>query len=73
MPCSGCLALRGVNPNYKKKIKKLLGLKLVLVFIFSPNDSPSKTIKKCFLFHLKSSSFVLFLLPFHTYQIQKDK
>ena len=34
MPCSGCLALHGVNPNYKKKIKKLLGLKLVLIFIF---------------------------------------
>ena len=24
------------------------------IFIFSSNDSPSKTIKKCFLFHLKS-------------------
>ena len=24
-------------------------------FYFSPNDSPSKTIKKCFLFHLKDS------------------
>ena len=25
------------------------------IFIFSPNDSPSKNMKKCFLFHLKSS------------------
>ena len=25
-----------------------------LIFIFSPNDSPSKTMKKCFLFHRKS-------------------
>ena len=25
------------------------------IFIFSRNDSPSKTVKKCFLFHLKSS------------------
>ena len=25
------------------------------IFIFSQNDSPSKTVKKCFLFHLKSS------------------
>ena len=24
-------------------------------FYFQPNDSPSKTMKKCFLFHLKSS------------------
>ena len=25
------------------------------IFIFSPNDSPSKTMKNVFLFHLKSS------------------
>ena len=31
-------------------------------FIFSPNDSLSKTVKKCFLFHLKSS--------FHSRDIQ---
>ena len=50
------------------------------IFIFSQNDSPSKTVKKCFLFHLKSSFrsrdiqiFVIFYLPFHTFQIQKDK
>ena len=49
------------------------------IFIFSPNDSPSKT-EKCFLFHLKSSFrsrdiqiFVVFSLPFHTFQIEKDK
>ena len=49
------------------------------IFIFSPNDSPLKT-EKCFLFYLKSSFrsrdiqiFVIFSLPFHTFQIQKDK
>ena len=31
-------------------------------FYFSPNDSPSKIIKKCFLFHLKNS--------FHSWDIQ---
>ena len=48
--------------------------------IFSENDSLLKTVKKCFLFHLKSSFrsrdiqiFVIFYLPFHTLQIQKDK
>ena len=47
--------------------------------ILSPNDSPLKTLK-CFLFHLKSSFrsrdiqiFVIFYLPFNTFQIQKDK
>ena len=61
-----------------------LNLKLVSIifyqfFIFSPNDSHSKT-EKCFLFHVKSSFcsqdfqiFVFFLLPFHFFQIQKDK
>ena len=46
---------------------------------FSPNDSPSKTVK-CFLFHLKISFhfwdiqiFVFFTLPFHFFQIQKEK
>ena len=49
------------------------------IFIFSPNDSPLKTMK-CFLFYLKTSFhswdiqiFVIFSLPFHTFQIQKDK
>ena len=49
------------------------------IFIFSPNYSPLKT-EKCFLFHLKSSFrswdiqiFVIFLLPFHTFRIQKGK
>ena len=48
------------------------------IFIFSPNDSPSKT--RCFLFHLKSSfrsqdnqNFVNFPLSFQTFQIQKNK
>ena len=50
------------------------------MFIFSPNDSPLKTTKNVFLFHLKSSFhsqniqfFVIFSLPLRTSQIQKDK
>ena len=49
------------------------------IFILEPNNSLSKT-EKCFLFHLKSSFhsrdiqfFIIFSLPFHTFQIQKDK
>ena len=49
------------------------------IFIFSPNDSPSKSMKN-FLFHLKSSfrspdiqTFLFSPLPFHTLQTQKDK
>ena len=58
---------------------KLVSAIFYQIFIFSPNDSPSKT-EKCFLFHLKSSFrsrdiqiFVIFSHPFHTFQIQKDK
>ena len=50
------------------------------IFISSPNDSPLKTVKSIFLFHLKSSFrsqdiqiYAIFSLPFHTFQIQKDK
>ena len=54
---------RLVNTNIRKKQVKNEVLKLqaflaslcLLFFIFSPNDSHSKTMKKCFLFHLKSS------------------
>ena len=59
-----------------------LGLKAYVryfyqIFIFSPNDSPSKTMK----FFISKSSFpsqdtqifVIFSLPFHTFQTQKDK
>ena len=49
-------------------------------FYFSPNDSPSKTMKNVFLFNLKSSFrsqdiqiFVVFSFPSHAFQIQKDK
>ena len=34
---------------------KLLYAIFYQIFIFSPNDSPSKTTKSVFLFHLKSS------------------
>ena len=46
-------------------------------FIFSPNET-FKNYEKCFLFHLKSSFhprhiqiFVIFSLPFRTFEIQK--
>ena len=50
-------------------------------FTISQNDSPLKTMKnECFLFHLKGSFrsqdihiFVIFFLPFHAFQIRKDK
>ena len=49
------------------------------IFIFSSNDSPSKTMKnffisskKLFLFS-RYSNFCNFSLPFHTFRIQKDK
>ena len=47
--------------------------------IFSPNDYPSKTIKKCFLFHLKAllilEIFNLgnFLSPFPHYPDSKEE
>ena len=59
---------------------KLMSTIFYQIFIFSPNDSPSKTMKSVFLFHLKSSFrprdiqiFVIFSLPLHNCQIQKDK
>ena len=58
---------------------KLVSAIFYQIFIFAQNDNPLKTIK-CFLFHLKSSFgsgytqiFVVFSLPFHIFQIQKDK
>ena len=49
------------------------------IFIFPQSDNPLKT-EKCILFHLKSSYHspdiqisVIFFLPFHIFQIQKDK
>ena len=52
------------------KLLKLVFAIFYQIFIFSPNDGPSKT-EKCFLFHLKSSFrsqdiqiFVIFPLPF---------
>ena len=76
-------------PRFPRKSKNrlnncLLLLKLVSaifyqIFIFSPKDSPLKTMKNV-LFHLKSSFhsgdigfFVIFSLPFRTFQIQKGK
>ena len=49
-------------------------------FYFLTKWKPFKNYEKCFLSHLKSSFgsrdiqfFVIFSLPFHTFQIQKDK
>ena len=51
-----------------------------LTFIFPLNDSASRTTKNVFLFHLKISfhsrdiqNFVIFSLPFQTFQTKKDK
>ena len=59
---------------------KLVSTIFYQIFIFSPNDSLLKTMKKCFLFHLKSTFcsrdiqiFVIFSIPFHTFQLQNDK
>ena len=61
------------------KFLKLLFAIFYQIFIFSPNDRPLKT-EKCFLFHQKNSFhsrdnqiFVFFSLPFHAFQIQKNK
>ena len=49
------------------------------IFVFSPNDSPSKIIKKVFdfikkaIFVLKIFKFLYFFLLFQYIQIQKDK
>ena len=58
---------------------KLVSAIFYQIFGFPPNDNPSKTMK-CFLFHQKSSfrsrdiqTFVIFSLPFHIFQLQKDK
>ena len=63
----------------KRKVLKLVSAIFYRILIVLPNDSPLKT-EKCFLFHLKSSFcsrdiqiFVIFSLPFHTFQIQKGK
>ena len=65
----------GIAPYYKACVRYFLSN-----FYFPPYDSPLKTMKKCFLFHLKSSFrsrdiqiFVIFSLPFHIFRIQKDK
>ena len=58
---------------------KLVSAIFCQIFIFSPYDNPSKTVK-WFLFHLKGffrsrdiQIFLIFPLPFHTFQIQKNK
>ena len=55
---------------------KLVSAIFYEIFIFLPNDSPSKTAKNLFSFHLKSSFrsldiqiFVIFPPHYHTFQI----
>ena len=67
-------------------IGKIWHLKLLVsaifyqIFIFSLNDNPLKIMENVFLFYHNScfcsrdiQTFVIFSLPFHTFQIQKDK
>ena len=62
----------------QKTFLKLVSAIFDQILIFAPNDSTSKT-EKSFLFHLKSSFhsrdiqiYVIFPLPSHNFQIQKD-
>ena len=63
------------NSNLKACVRHFLSN-----FYFYTNWWPFKNYEMCFLFHLKSSFrswdtqiFVILSLPFHTFQIQKDK
>ena len=80
-----CICIYVQTQNYTKiiytwsKLLKLVSGIFYQIFIFLPNE-PFKNYEKCFLFHLKSTFrsqdiqiFVIFPLPFHTFQIQKDK
>ena len=65
--------------NEQKKTLKLVSTIFYQIFIFSSSDKPSKTVKNV-LFHLKSSFrsrdihfFLIFPLPFHTFDIQKGR
>ena len=53
---------------------KLVSAIFYQIFIFSANNM--RNYEKCFLFQLKSSRdiqiFVIFSIPFHTFQIQRD-
>ena len=76
-----CLFFKFINKCQKKTLRCLpCAWFFIKLLFFLPNDSPSKTEKKNKLFHLKNFScsqdiqiFVLFSLPFHIFQIQKDK
>ena len=85
---TGQKALSFIGPSFWSQIpetlKKTNNLKLLSaifyqIFIFSSNGSPLKTMKNV-LFHVKNSFrsrdiqiFVIFSLPFNTFQIQKGK
>ena len=69
-----------LNKLLISQVLKLVSAIFYEFFIFLPSDSPSKTVKNVFLFHLKSSFrsrdiqiFVIFPLPFYIFQIQKNK
>ena len=66
--------------NLIKKWFKLVSAIFLSFFYFFTKKKPFKNYEKCFLFHLKSSFhsrdiqiFVIFSLPLHSFQIQKDK
>ena len=69
-----------VSLALSKELKACVKTKILSKFYFFTKWWSFKNCEKCFLFHLKSSFwsrdiqiFVFFPLPFHTFQIQKDK
>ena len=74
--CKGQLNLLFVVAHHLKLVSAIF----YCFFYFFTKWQPFKNYKKCFLFHLQGSFhsqdiqiFVIFSLPFHTFQIQKDK
>ena len=66
------LLLADVFEKFIDTCLKLVSAIFYQIFILSPNVSPLKTMKK--LFHSRDIQiFGIFSLPFHTFQIQKDK
>ena len=64
------LAMKQNSQSVLCKFLKLVSAIFYQIFIFAPNDSRSKIMKKA-LFVLQIS--VIFSLPFQTFQIQKNK
>ena len=71
-----------LHEGIKQKVNrfKLVSAIFYQIFIFLPNDSPLKTMKNVFYFVSKAffhsrdiQIFVIFALPYHTFQIEKSK